>query len=99
MQVNDLEYFLEAASAPTFLEASENLHCSQSALSKAINRVEKELGVSLFYREKRKAVLTPAGITLRMSLLELKPLYERMIISVKNQSSGVTFLCSLIHTL
>jgi LysR family transcriptional activator of glutamate synthase operon len=41
--------------------ASENLHVAQSALSRQIGLLEKELGVELFEREGRNVKLTPIG--------------------------------------
>lgn len=44
-----------------YARAAEELHKSQSAVTYAVQKVERLLGVVLFQREGRKAVLTPAG--------------------------------------
>ena len=61
MTFDQLEYFIAAAQQNTFFDAAEELHITQSALSKQIIRLEKELGVILFDRSHRKATLTKAG--------------------------------------
>lgn len=62
MTFEQLEYFLAAARAETFFDAAESLHITQSALSKQIMKLEKELNVRLFDRSRRSAVLTDAGM-------------------------------------
>src|SRR5256885_13179004 len=44
-----------------YAAAAEAIHKSQSAVTYAVQRVEKLLGVKAFRLEGRKAVLTPAG--------------------------------------
>lgn len=61
MQIKSFEFFVVAAEARSFAEAAEILFTTQSSVSKQIFALEKELGVELFDRSRRKAVLTPAG--------------------------------------
>ncbi|MGN0477958.1 MAG: LysR family transcriptional regulator [Hominenteromicrobium sp.] len=61
MTFEQLEAFLAAAQAETFLDAAETLHISQSALSKQIMKLEKELDLRLFDRSRRSASLNDAG--------------------------------------
>jgi len=56
-----LEYFIAVAAELNFSRAAERIHVVQSALSAAVGRLEKELGVELFDRTKRQIALTPAG--------------------------------------
>ena len=74
MTFEQLEYFLAAARAETFFDAAESLHITQSALSKQIMKLEKELNVRLFDRSRRSAVLTDAG---REFLKEAGDLFHR----------------------
>ncbi|MDM0118126.1 LysR family transcriptional regulator, partial [Variovorax sp. J22R133] len=46
----DLRAFLAVADFGTFRSASENLHLSQSALSRRIDKLESALGIKLFSR-------------------------------------------------
>jgi DNA-binding transcriptional LysR family regulator len=45
----------------SFSRAAQQIHVVQSALSAAVAKLEKELGVALFDRSKRQIVLTAAG--------------------------------------
>lgn len=57
----DVQYFLEAAAAGSISLAAERLGLSQPAVSKALARLERQLGVGLFVRTARGTVLTEAG--------------------------------------
>ena len=61
MTFEQLDYFIAAVQCDTFLDAAETLHISQSALSKQIMKLEKELDIQLWDRSRRSAVLTEAG--------------------------------------
>src|SRR6202161_585450 len=61
MELRQLEYFIAVAAELNFSRAAERIHVVQSALSAAVGRLEKELGVELFDRTKRQIALTPAG--------------------------------------
>lgn len=78
MDIKSLEYFYTLAEGATFLEASEIHSISQSSLSKIIRKLEGELGVQLFDRSSRTAVLTPAGRCLYRDLSRLRPYYQEM---------------------
>jgi DNA-binding transcriptional LysR family regulator len=61
MTLLQLIYFETLARVLHYTKAAEELHISQPSLSYSIAELEKELGVSLFQREKRKIFLTPYG--------------------------------------
>ena len=63
MTFDQIQYFIAIAECNTYFDAAEELNISQSALSKQIIKLEKELGVALLDRSRRKASLTPAGET------------------------------------
>lgn len=56
-----LEYFVALARTRNFTRAAEELHLSQSALSRAIQKLEDQLGQPLFERRPREVVLTEVG--------------------------------------
>ena len=56
-----LMYFLVAADTGHFTRASELLFITQSALTKAINNLESELGAPLFEKKGRNIKLTVYG--------------------------------------
>ncbi|GAA2298349.1 hypothetical protein GCM10010149_53860 [Nonomuraea roseoviolacea subsp. roseoviolacea] len=61
MEVRQLRYFVAVAEQEHFGRAAEALHIVQSAVSKQVARLERELGLTLFDRSHRRARLTPDG--------------------------------------
>jgi DNA-binding transcriptional LysR family regulator len=61
MDIYQIRYFLAIVETGGFTRAAERLFVSQPSLSVGIKKLEQELGVSLFERGGRRAVLTPAG--------------------------------------
>lgn len=61
MELRQLKYFIEVARVEHFSMAAETLHVAQSALSRQIGLLEKELGVELFERKGRNVKLTWIG--------------------------------------
>lgn len=56
-----LRYFATVARHGSIREAADDLHIAQSALSRQIQKLEKELGVPLLQRHARGIALTSAG--------------------------------------
>ncbi|MBN3800895.1 LysR family transcriptional regulator, partial [Burkholderia sp. Ac-20392] len=75
MEIRHVRYFLAIVDTGSFTRAASELGIAQPALSQALNRMEKELGVRLFDRSRRGATLTAAGLAmvddLRLSLARL----------------------------
>ncbi|NSL51971.1 LysR family transcriptional regulator [Calidifontibacillus erzurumensis] len=67
MDIRHLEYFAEVAKHLSFTKAASTLHISQPSLSKAIQNLEGELGVPLFYRSPKQLELTDAGKAVLMN--------------------------------
>lgn len=61
MDSRDLEYVLAIARTGSFSQAAQLLFISQPALSQYIRRLEKNLNVTLFYRNRSRVELSPAG--------------------------------------
>ena len=61
MDIRQLEMFLAVAEESSFTRAGERLHVSQSAISRQIGLLEKELGGPLFNRDGRRVSLTHPG--------------------------------------
>ena len=61
MTLQQLHYFLAAATHGSFSAAAETLHMAQPSLSEQVRRLEAELGVSLFVRAGRRLEVTEAG--------------------------------------
>jgi DNA-binding transcriptional LysR family regulator len=61
MDWDKLRIFHAAAEAGSFTHAGDNLRMSQSAVSRQVSALEKDLGVALFHRHARGLVLTEQG--------------------------------------
>ena len=60
-QTQSLEHFVTLARTKNFTRAAEELNLSQSALSRAIQKLEEQLGQPLFERKPREVILTDLG--------------------------------------
>lgn len=61
MEISQLRAVLAIAKTHSFSRAAQELYLSQSTLSLQVAKLEKELGVTLFYRTTRTVHLTEAG--------------------------------------
>ena len=62
MYSRNLEIFIKAAEYGSLTKAAKILYISQPAVSNALSKLEEELGVKLFFRDKRNGmILTGAG--------------------------------------
>lgn len=61
MRMDRLKHFITVAELGSFSAAAEKLYTTQSAVSKQVLALERELEVSLFERTHRRAVLTKEG--------------------------------------
>jgi len=61
MDIDQARTFLAITANGSFLEASRQLHLTQSTVSARIQRLEDELGARLFVRNRAGAALTTAG--------------------------------------
>ncbi len=71
MDWDKLRIFHAAAEAGSFTHAGEQLHMSQSAVSRQISSLEADLKVTLFHRHARGLVLTEQGELLNRTVAEV----------------------------
>jgi LysR family transcriptional regulator, hydrogen peroxide-inducible genes activator len=58
MELHQIRYFVALSRSLNFTRAAERCNITQSALTKAIQRLEGELGGELIYRERQFTKLT-----------------------------------------
>lgn len=61
MELHQIRYFLAVCSALNFTRAAEECHVSQPSLTRAVKKLEDELGGELFRRERSRTHLTELG--------------------------------------
>lgn len=71
MDWDKLRIFHAAAAAGSFTHAGDALHMSQSAVSRQVSALERDLKVSLFHRHARGLVLTEQGELLYATVAEV----------------------------
>ena len=100
VNLNSLKIFLVVATSNSFLEASNKLYISQPAISKSINKLEEDLGVSLFYRANKGVTLTSDGEILLKYVNDSRKLLlacERMLSSNNSLDSGSIVIGAQSH--
>ncbi|WP_336207156.1 LysR family transcriptional regulator [Nonomuraea sp. LPB2021202275-12-8] len=80
MELRDIEIFLTLAEELHFGRAAERLHVSVAAVSKALKKQERAIGVELFARDSRNVRLTPVGEQLRD---DLRQVHQRLTQSLE----------------
>lgn len=88
---NSIIHFVTAANSGSFTEAAEQLGVSKSAVGKSIQRLEHNLGISLFNRTTRKISLTTEGeayLASCQSALETLQMAEMALRSKLTEPSG-----------
>ena len=88
MNVDVYRYLMTVAKVRNITKAAAQLHISQPALTKAIHRQEKELGVTLFDRSVQPLTLTYAGST------RVMPNYNVMGVAKAALEASVRYLAS-----
>ena len=88
MELRQLRSFVAVAEELHFRRAAERLHLAQPSVSQQIRTLESELGVELFDRNRRGAVLTPAGHTLLSEARELLGRAEHAVAITRAAGTG-----------
>jgi len=61
MELRQIEYIIAIADEQSIARAAEKLYMTQSALNQQLLKLERELGIPLFERRKKRMIPTPAG--------------------------------------
>lgn len=78
MDLRDLKLFLHLAESRHFGRSARAMHVSPSTLSRQIQRLEEDLGQTLFLRDNRTVTLTDAGERLRQFAQQTLLQYQQM---------------------
>ena len=71
MELHEIRYFLAVSRTLNFTKAAEECHVSQPALTRAIQKMEDELGGLLFSRERNNTHMTELGRLIEPHLTEV----------------------------
>ena len=85
MNLPDLRVFTVVARHDSLHAAAEELHLTPSAISKALKRLEEELGLPLFDRSTRQLVLNERGALLLDRARTLLDLEEQARIDLQGE--------------
>ena len=92
IELNQLVQLITISKYGTLSKASEQLHISQPALSRSMQRLESDLNITLFHRTKNKIILNPAG--------EMAVTYAKRIIGdVEHMTKALHSYEKSLHTL
>jgi DNA-binding transcriptional LysR family regulator len=93
VELRHLRYFVAVAEELHFGRAAQRLHIVQPALSKQIASLERELGILLFHRTKRRVAATEAGLAfyeeVRAILQHIEKAVERAKLTAEGEIGGL----------
>ncbi len=87
LALDNLRTFSTVARCLSFSAAADELHLTQSAISRRIQTLEDELGVPLFARDTRTVTLTQAGEQMRQSLMPALERIDRTVAKLRNDQA------------
>jgi len=101
MELDTIRAFLAVADGSTVTDTAAHLHRTQPAVSRALARLEREVGTPLFQRVGRGLSLTPAGRELSRHARDTLDAYERGVRSVQDITApdGGFVPVAFLHTL
>ncbi len=79
MTLTQLNYLITIAETQSMNKAAELLYVSQPSLTSAMKELEKELGITLFYRSGRGATLTADGTEFLLYAKQIYGQYENVL--------------------
>jgi len=87
MRIEQLEYIAAVTQHGSLRRASEKLHISQPALSEAVSKLERELGVTLLDRRRSGARISRHGRELLQNMVEVLEAVDRLKQAAGDQSA------------
>ena len=98
MNLNQLKYIIEIAKTGSINHAAANLFISQSVLSTAVSRLEKEIGQTIFFRSNRGITLTPFGHTFVSYVTSIQAQLEQLDAMILHGASQDALSLSIAST-
>lgn len=95
MILQDIIYFMEIAEGNTLSSVAQHHNISQSALSKMLSRLEKELNVELFNRQHHPLTLTMAGSIFYADIKAIKPHYDNILQHLQPYRKEAITICAV----
>lgn len=92
MDINQLRYFKVAAESENLTKSAQSLYITQPALTKAIQRMEAELGTELFGRNGKNVYLTDTGRQVLRYVNNILTVYDVMLQSLSDTPSGHRYI-------
>lgn len=83
MHNDSLVVFAEVVECKSFSAASRVLFISPVAIRKHIDKLEKELSVSLFERSSKGVILTEKGEILYVAVKKMQNIYDECLLKLK----------------
>lgn len=90
MELKELSNFLKIAEYENITKASQELHIAQPHLTRQLQNLEQELGVSLFIREKKRLHITDEGLFLKQQAEQLLGLAQKTKEQIAEMESGIS---------
>lgn len=87
MRLEQLEYLATVARCGSLRRAGDELHVSQSALSEAISKLERELGLPLLERRQSGATVSDAGRELLHPIIEVLDAVDRVRSAARQEAA------------
>jgi len=87
VRIEQLEYIAAVTQHGSLRRASERLHISQPALSEAVTKLERELGVTLLDRRRSGARISRQGRHLLQNMVEVLEAVDRLRTAAGDESS------------
>jgi len=101
MELYQIRYFLAAAETLNFTKAAERCHVTQPTLTRAIQRLEENLGGQLFHRERSRMQLTELGREMRKRLAAIRHEAEeaeraaRRLLNLEKSTLNLGVMCTI----
>ncbi len=90
MELKELSNFLKIAEYENITKAAQDLHVAQPHLTRQIQNLEQELGVSLFVREKKRLHITDEGLFLKQQAEQILGLAQKTKEQIAEMEYGIS---------